>query len=342
MNNSVELVRNFISNGILLTKVSDGLYRCNCPFCKEEEITSMFVSSSLQEYKCFSCGRNGNITNFYMELNNTDFFGAVKIATGKDADSSQFYKENEVYYRMNTDAAKHFYKTLHSSLGKKGLEYWKNRGLSEETMTKYGLGYAGSFGLYDSLKKDYSIKSLSKNGLIRSKGGKHYDFFYNRVIVPIIDENGNILGFGGRVLDDSKPKYINTGATPIFDKRMHLFNLNIAKDTHRDGFILCEGYMDCIGLYNAGFDNAVASLGTALTEEQVHLLKHYTNHVYLCYDNDDAGRNAMDNAYTLCKKQGIYIKCIDLLESKDPDEFIKKYGALAFEKQIISASYYNR
>lgn len=339
MNNSFELVRNFISNGILLTKIEDGLYRCNCPFCKEE-ITSMFVSTSLQEYKCFSCGRNGNITNLYMELNNTDFFGAVKIATGKEADSSEF--RNNTFLQMNIEAAKYFYKTLHSESGKKGLEYWQSRGLSEDTMKKYGLGYAGSFGLYDHLHKSFNIKDIQKNGLIRTKEGKHYDFFYNRVMIPIIDENGNILGFGGRVLDDSKPKYINTGATPVFDKRMHLFNLNIAKNTHRDGFILCEGYMDCIGLYNAGFDNAVASLGTALTEEQVHLLKHYTKHLYLCYDNDEAGKMAMANAYELCHKQGIFIKCIDLLESKDPDEFIKKYGSEAFETQIYKATYYNR
>lgn len=338
MQKSIELVRNFISNGIVLTKVGDGLYRCNCPFCKEE-IASMFVSSSLQEYKCFSCGRNGNITNLYMELNHTDFFGAIKIATGKDADSSQFHEKNEVFFKMNIDAAKYFYKTLNSNA--KAMEYWIKRGLSEDTRKKYGLGYASSFGLYDHLKNKYNLKDISKNGLIRSKEGKHYDFFYNRVIVPIIDENGRIIGFGGRVLDDSKPKYLNTGSTPIFDKRMHLFNLNIAKNTHRDGFILCEGYMDCIGLYNGGFDNAVASLGTALTEEQVHLLKHYTNHVYLCYDNDEAGKLAMANAYELCHKQGIFIKCIDLLESKDPDEFIKKYGSEAFEKQIVKASYYN-
>lgn len=340
MDNRIEVVHTLIGHGnIKPIKVGDGLYRAYCPFCKDD-IPSLFISTTLQEYHCFNCKRSGNVTNFVMEYYNTDFFGAVKILSGKEADSEKYREDLKMYYDMNKEAAIYFNDNLY--IAKEGLEYWHERGISDDVIRRFGLGYIGSGGLYVHLKdKGFSPIDILDNSLARKNNKKYHDFFYKRVMIPIISANGKIIGFGGRVLDDSKPKYLNTGQTPVFDKRMHLFGLNLAKNSHRDGLILCEGYMDVISMHQAGFDNAVASLGTALTEEQAYLISRYTNHLYLAYDSDNAGIKATEDAYKICRQQGIFIKCIDLLDKKDPDEFIKFYGREKFAEQIKRASYFN-
>ncbi len=320
-------------------KVADELYRAYCPFCNDD-IPSLFMDTSLQEYHCFHCGRGGNVTNFIMEKYNTDFFGAVNILSGKEANSKKAKKELEVYYRMNIDAANFFHENLIKD-DNEGMRYFKERGLSDATITRFGLGYIGKNGLYKHLSKDkkYKPQNIEANSLARKNDKRYYDFFYNRVIIPILDVNNQVIGFGGRVLDDSKPKYINSGQSPVFDKRLNLFALNFAHKSNREGLILCEGYMDVMSLHQNTFDNAVASLGTALTEEQVYIISRFTNHVYIAYDSDDAGNNATEEAVKLLRKRRMIIRRIDLSDTKDPDEFIKKYGAVKFQNQINHARY---
>lgn len=335
MDNKVDIVHVMMRNSnIKPILVGDGLYRAYCPFCNDD-IPTLFISKDKQEYRCFSCQRNGNITNFLMEMYDTDFFGVVKMMTGKDIDSTKARKELAKFYEMNVDAAEYYHKKLFSSEGKRGLDYWKiKRGLNDETITKFGLGYASPSGLCSHLKQKYSVNDIVDNGLARKKEKNYYDFFYNRVMIPIVDINKNVIGFGGRVLDDSLPKYINTSGTDIFDKRLNLYALNLAQYSNREGLILCEGYLDVISMHQNGIDNAVASLGTALTEEQVYLISRFTNTVTIAYDSDEAGIKATNDAKELLKKQGIRVKRLNLLKAKDPDEFIKSYGIETLNNQI--------
>lgn len=345
MNNKdkqIDLVSNFINQThSSLIKVGEDLYRGYCPFCNDS-IPSIFISKKFQEYNCLSCGANGNITNFIMKKEDTDFFGTVKYLTGKSVSSDNYNKDLEVFYKMNIDAAEYFYKNLYDKEDNKGLSYWYKRGLTDETIRRFGLGYTG-YGsrLYFHLKNNLKLSPVKMldNGLVVKRDKKYYDFFYNRVIIPILDMNGKVIGFGGRTLGDEKPKYINTKETAVFDKRLNLFALNLAKRSKRDGLILCEGYLDVISMHQAGFDNAVASLGTALTDEQAYLISRITNHVYLAYDSDNAGIEATEKAYKLLQRHNIKIKFI-ILDKKDPDEFIKSYGNKAFEQKIRQACYY--
>lgn len=319
-------------------KAGEDLYRGYCPFCKDN-IPSIFISKKYNEYCCISCGSTGNIMNFIMKKEDTDFFGAIKKITGKQASSEEYNKDLKIYFDMNIEAADFFYNTLYKE-NNKGKEYWEKRGISDNTIRKFGLGYIGNGSqLYYHLKNKYPVNKILNNGLIIKREKKYYDFFYNRVIIPILDINGNVIGFGGRALGDEKPKYINTKETPIYDKRLNLFALNLAKNSKRDGLILCEGYLDVISLHQAGFDNAIASLGTALTDEQAYLISRITNHVYICYDSDEAGIEATKKAYNLLKAHKIKIKFI-ILDKKDPDEFIKSYGNIAFEDRLKKACYY--
>ena len=340
-NKNIELLSVMMRNNsnIKPIKVGENLYQTYCPFCKNDAPT-LLIERELQEYHCFSCKRIGNVTNFIMENYNTDFMGAVKILTGKEASSEEFRKSLEEYYEMNKKAAIFYNKALYSKEGKKGLNYWKDvRGLSDDTIRKFGLGYTGFSDITKYLKNNgYTDSSIIKNALARKKDGKVYDFYYNRVMIPIIDINKKVIGFGGRVLDDSKPKYLNSGATPVFDKRLNLYALNLAQYSQRDGLILCEGYLDVIAMHQAGIDNAVASLGTALTEEQVYLMSRFTNTVYIAYDMDEAGCNATENAKALLKAQNMCVKRINMIGAKDPDEFIKKFGVAELYKRIIFAN----
>lgn len=340
--NEINLLKTFIKEtNSSPVKVGEDLYKGYCPFCMDN-VPSIFISKKFQEYSCISCGASGNIMNFIMKKDDTDFLGAVKKLTGKQASSEKYNNNLKLYYQMNIDAAEYWYNNLYNEKNNKGKEYWYKRGLTDNTIKKFGLGYAGHGSqllFFLKNEKNYQVSQILNNGLVIKREKKYYDFFYNRIIIPILDMNGKVIGFGGRALGDEKPKYINTKETYIFDKRLNLFGLNLAKNSRRDGLILCEGYLDVISLHQAGFDNAVASLGTALTEEQVYLISRITNHVYICYDSDDAGVKATEKAYRLLKNQKIKIKFI-ILDKKDPDEFIKIYGSDAFEDKLRRACYY--
>ncbi len=326
-------------------KVGQTLYQTYCPFCNSD-IPTLLIDTSLEEYHCFTCKRAGNLTNFLMENYKTDFFGAVKVLSGKEASSEKWRKQLDVYYQMNKDAAIYYHKNLYLK-DTKGLKYWKeNRGLSDEIIDKFGLGYAVSNGLNAFLlQKGYEKNLIKDNSLSRTGDHKEYschggiDFFYNRVIIPIIDINKNVIGFGARVLDNSLPKYINSSQTPIYNKRMNLFALNLAQHSSRQGLILCEGYLDVITLHQYGYDNAVASLGTALTEEQVHLISKFTDTVYIAYDTDAAGTKATEEAVKLIHKQGLNAKRVIMPNAKDPDEFLKQYGTKGFDWCLSHSEY---
>ena len=243
---------------------------------------------------------------------------------------------------INKQAAQYYYYQLRTEGGRQGHEYLAGRQLSEETMRKFGLGYSDKFGsgLYKYLKsKGYSDERLRESGLfnVDERHGM-YDKFWNRVIFPIMDVNNRVIGFGGRVMGDGKPKYLNSPETKIFDKSRNLYGLNIARTTRKKYLILCEGYMDVISMHQAGFTNAVASLGTALTSGHASLLKRYTQEVLLLYDSDEAGIRAALRGIPILREAGVNSRVVDLKPYKDPDEFIKNMGAEAFEERLNQAS----
>lgn len=326
-------------------------YLACCPF-HHEKTPSFHVSREKQMYHCFGCGAGGNVLTFIMEYENYSFPEAVKVLAERGGVSlpeqnmskEQRAKENYkvILKEMNRVAAGYFHYLLtKSDAGKKALEYFRNRGLTDETIHQFGLGYSNIYenDLYLYLKKrGYTDEQMKNSGLVRideRKGGQ--DLFWNRAMVPILDSNGKVIGFGGRVLGDGLPKYINTKETVVFDKSHTLFAAHIARRSKRRGIILCEGYMDVIALHQAGFDNAVASLGTALTMGHATLVKRYTDDVYLAYDSDGAGHKATMKAITILREAGLSTRVIDLKPYKDPDEFIQNLGKEAFEERIGNA-----
>lgn len=322
-----------------------------CPF-HNEKTGSFSVTPSKQMYYCFGCGAGGDVFNFIMEYENYSFGEALKYLADRGGvelpkmeysqEVRQKAQERTELLEINKQAAQYYYYQLRSEKGKTGYEYLsKTRQLSEETMRKFGLGYsekAGS-GLYRYLKsKGYSDGRLRDSGLfnVDERHGM-YDKFWNRVIFPIMDVNNRVIGFGGRVMGDGKPKYLNSPETKIFDKSRNLYGLNVARTSRKKYLIVCEGYMDVISMHQAGFTNAVASLGTALTSGHASLLKRYTEEVLLLYDSDEAGIRAALRGIPILREAGVNSRVVNLKPYKDPDEFIKNLGAEAFEERLEQA-----
>ena len=314
-----------------------------CPF-HSEKTPSFTVFSKTNSFYCFGCGSGGDAITFVMKAENLDYPSAVEFLASR-AGITIPQDKNELanmgmsrkrVYEMNLAAAKFFRENLFDkSVGFDALNYFVGtRKLSMATVKRFGLGYAPNdfFALTNHMKKlGYTEQELIDGFLCgRSKKGHLYDYFRNRVIFPIIDVTGNIIGFGGRVMDDSKPKYLNTSDTPGFKKSKNLFALNYAKNHCSEQLILCEGYMDVIALHAAGFENAVATLGTALTQEQARMMTKYTKKVVLLYDSDDAGQRATDRAIKILSEVGMDVRILKLNGAKDPDEYIKKFGADRF------------
>lgn len=318
-----------------------------CPFHAEKS-PSFSVSPSKQLFHCFGCGVGGDVIAFIRQYENYSFTEAltllakranIELTQVSDNDRAKNDEKN-IILEINKTAAKYFYENLLSKEGEIGLKYFKDRGLESRHITHFGLGFAKktSNDLYQYLKgMGYGDDILKKSGLINidEKGAR--DRFWNRVMFPIIDVNSRVIGFGGRVLGDGLPKYVNSPETLAFDKSRNLYGLNFAKRTRRDFFLVCEGYMDVIALHNAGFENAVASLGTALTPLHVKLISRYTKKVILTYDSDGAGVNAAKRAIPLLKEENINVKVLSMSPYKDPDEFIKNLGSEEFQKRIDSA-----
>ncbi len=321
-----------------------------CPFHNEKS-GSFSVSPHKQMYYCFGCGAGGNAITFLMKYDNLTFQEAVKQLADRagiklpDEDTSPQAKamrdKRQILLDINKEAAKYYYYQLRSPNGEKGMEYFRKRQLTDETMQHFGLGFANvtSSDLVNHLKKmGYQDSQIIEAGLAShdEKFGTH-DKFWNRVMFPIQDASQKVIGFGGRVLGDGKPKYLNSPETPIFDKSRNLFGLNYAKNSRAGYMIICEGYMDVIAMHQAGFTMAVASLGTAFTTGQALILKRYTDEVILSYDSDEAGTKAALRGIGILKEAGLKGKVLDLRPHKDPDEFIKNEGKEAFEERVRNA-----
>lgn len=337
-----------IISGYIKLKKNGSSYVGLCPFHNEKS-PSFSVSPGKQLYHCFGCGVGGNVITFVMEYENYTFLEAVKYLADKagmqlpETSYSEEEKKNRglkaKLLEINKIAATYYYHQLKAENGKIGLSYLQKRGLSDTTINRFGLGYAGQTGnaLYQYLKsKGYDDALLKETGLFTYERGIH-DKFWNRVMFPIMDINNKVIGFGGRVMGDAKPKYLNSPETKLFDKSRNLYGLNAARMSRKSNMIICEGYMDVISLHQAGFTQAVASLGTALTPGQAALMKRYTDNVLITYDSDAAGVKAALRAIPILKEAGLTTKVINMQPYKDPDEFIKALGAEAFQERIDKA-----
>ena len=328
-----------VSESVRLTKKGRNYWGL-CPF-HSEKTPSFSVSADKQIYKCFGCGKGGGAINFVMELDNLPFRDAVALLAKRaglevpDSGSSAGAKERrEKLLTINKQAARTFHRWLYAPEGADGLAYLQRRGLSRRTLTSFGLGFAPN--RWDALiqelgQQGYDKRDLLDAGLaVSNQDGRIYDRFRNRVMFPIIDIRGEVIGFGGRVMDDSTPKYLNSPDTPVYNKSRNVFALNIAKKSKAGRVILTEGYMDTISLHQAGFDNAVASLGTSLTEEHAQLLSRYFPEAIIAYDGDGAGVSATQRAIPLLERAGMKVRVLRVTGAKDPDEFIKQFGRDAF------------
>lgn len=317
-------------------------YVCSCPF-HSEKTPSCTIFTDTQNFYCFGCGSGGDVITFTMKIENLTFPEAVKLLaqrSGMEVPSfgnkdGGYAKRRTRIYEMNRLAANFYYTNLIKGADKTGLSYFANRKLTPQTIKKYGLGYASDSWneLTDLLRaKGYTDDEIVDAWLAgrSQKNGRLFDMFRKRVMFPIVDLRGNIIGFGGRVLDDSQPKYLNTGKTPVFDKGSNLFSMNFAKNSSAKRLILCEGYMDVIAVNQAGFDNVVATLGTAITPDQARLISHYADEVIVAYDSDGAGQRATQKAINHFADVGLRTKIIHMEGAKDPDEFIKKFGSNRF------------
>ncbi len=328
-------------------RISKGL----CPF-HGEKTASFTVYPDTQSYYCFGCGNGGDVITFIKNIENLDYIDAVRFLAdrvGLDVPDENNYDNtmNKRRLRMleaNREAARFFHKCLQTKDGSIGYRYFKERGLTDDTIRKFGLGFAPDS--FYSLTNYMLDKGYTKDELVfanlarRSQKNPNniYDNFRNRVMFPIIDVKGNVIAFGGRVMDDSKPKYLNTSDTLVYKKSMGVFALNLAKKSGKDSLILCEGYMDVIAMHQAGFTNTVAGLGTALTSEQAQLLSRYASEVLISYDADEAGQKAAARALQIFKKTNVKIKVLHLSGGKDPDEIIKNYGVEKMKAIITGAA----
>lgn len=320
-----------------------------CPF-HSEKTPSFTVFPATQDFHCFGCGAGGDVISFVMRMENLEYVEAIRTLAKRSGVTipEDEKKENRGTSRarvleMNTAAAKYFHACLaDEQLGAPGREYFTKRQLSQATIRHFGLGYAPAdfTGLYKHLRaagyRDEEIIAANL-GARSQKTGTVYDVFRGRVMFPIIDVSGNVVAFGGRVLDDSQPKYLNTSDTPAFRKSRNLFALNFARKHCEERLILCEGYMDVIALHAAGFENAVATLGTAITPEHARIFKRYSPKCVISYDADAAGQRAADTAFRLLEEAGVEVRLLKVYDAKDPDEFIKKFGAEAFARLLGEA-----
>jgi len=334
-NDIVDLVSQYTA-----LKKSGSRYTGLCPF-HSERTPSFSVSPDMQVYHCFGCGVGGTVIHFIEGMENLDFVETIKFLAERaglslpedKAEASEYSKQKKSILEMNKLAGRIFFRSLNSENGRIGLNYLRNRGLSDESIKTYGLGYSQDSWdfMYKELKKaGFSDVDIVKSGLCLEKNGKIFDFFRGRVMFPVMDIRGNVIAFGGRILGDGNPKYLNTGETPVFSKRNNLFSLNNAKNCQEDYIILVEGYMDVIALYNNGIKNAVASLGTAFSEDHARLLKRFTNKVVISFDSDTAGKTAARRANDILKNDGLNVRILKMTGAKDPDELIKKFGREAY------------
>ena len=324
-----------------------------CPF-HNEKTPSFTVYPETQSYYCFGCGNGGDVITFIRNIENLDYMEAVKLLADRhgvsmpqDGYDSGLSKKRIEMYGANREAARFFHAKLYSPEGRQGLEYFYSRGLTDDTIRHFGLGYAPDswHDLENYLvSKGYSQQLLYEANILRStvKNGKryYYDAFKNRAMFPVIDLRGNVIAFSGRRIHDadSDRKYVNTSDTLVYKKGSNLFALNFAKKSKSDSIILCEGNLDVISLHQAGFTNAVAGLGTALTEEQAHLLSHYAGEIFICYDSDEAGQKATRKAINILGKTTLKVRIIHMTGGKDPDEIIQKFGAEGFKRCLDSAA----
>lgn len=339
-----------VISGYLKMQKKGGNHWACCPF-HNEKTPSFSVSGSKQMFHCFGCGVSGNVYTFIMKYENYSFPEAVKMLADRagvqlpEMEYSEETRRRENkrarLLEVNKEAAKYFYYQLRDPRGRIGYEYLSRRQLSDETMHKFGLGYAGkngadlvrylrSKGFEDELIKEAGLANYSEKHGLSSQ-------FWNRVMYPIQDSNHRVIGFGGRVMGEGEPKYLNSPETPVFDKRRNLYGLNFARTARSGNLILCEGYMDVIAMHQAGFTQAVASLGTAFTLEQANLLRRYTDNVLLAYDSDGAGVKAALRGIGILREAGLTGKVINMRPYKDPDEFMKALGKDAFAERIAQA-----
>ena len=337
-----------IISGYIKLKKNGSSYVGLCPFHNEKS-PSFSVSGQKQLYHCFGCGAGGNVITFIMEYENYTFLEAVRFLADRagmtlpeESYSDKEKKERDIKTRLleiNKIAATYYYHQLKGEKGRAGLEYLKKRQLSDETINRFGLGFAPQTTgeLYKLLKeKGYDDEILKESGLFTYERGVR-EKFWNRVIYPIMDINNKVIGFGGRVMGDAKPKYLNSPETKLFDKSRNLYGLNIARTSRKNNLIICEGYMDVISMHQAGFSQSVASLGTALTPGHARLMKRYADTALVTYDSDEAGVKAALRAIPLLKEAGITTKVVNMRPYKDPDEFIKALGQEAFQERLDNA-----
>lgn len=338
-----------VISGYVKLKKSGSNYFGLCPFHNEKS-GSFSVSPSKQMYYCFGCGAGGNVITFIMEYENYTFMEAVRMLAERAGielpqmeETPEERKSRDIRSQLleiNKLAAVYYFHQLRGQNGSTAMNYLKKRELGDETIQRFGLGYSSMYSddLYRYIKsKGYKDDILKESGLFTYGDGKVTDKFWNRVMFPIMDMNNRVIGFGGRVMGDGKPKYLNSPETKLFDKSRNLYGLNIARTSRKPNIIICEGYMDVISLHQAGFNQAVASLGTALTSGQASLMKRYTNQVLITYDSDGAGVKAALRAIPILKEAGLTTKVINMKPYKDPDEFIKGLGAEAFQERIDKA-----
>lgn len=343
-NDIVDVISGYVS----LKRKGNSHFGC-CPF-HNEKTPSFSVSRDKQMYYCFGCGAGGNVYTFLMEYENFTFQEAIQMLADRagiqlpQIELSQEEKRARDYKatlrEMNKEAAKYFYGVLKSTRGKKGYDYLMERGIAPETVVQFGLGFSDIYrdDLYRYLKNmGYTDRQMKDSGLVTIEEKGVHDKFWNRVMYPIFDVNNKVIGFGGRVLGDGMPKYLNSPETAVFDKSRNLYGLNRARTSRKNYMIICEGYMDVIAMHQAGFTNAVASLGTALTEQQAVLLRRYTQDVILAYDSDGAGVKAALRAIPILKNAGLSVRVLNMQPYKDPDEFMKNLGQEAFEQRIKEA-----
>lgn len=323
-----------------------------CPFHNEKS-PSFSVSPSKQMYYCFGCGEGGNVITFIMKYENYNFAEALSMLAeraGVELPKAEYSDEERKRADLrsnilaaNKDAAMYYYHMLKTEHGSNAYHYLRGRELSDETITKFGLGYSDkvSDDLYRYMKnKGYRDEVLKETGLFTYDERRVYDKFFNRVMFPIMDVNNRVIAFGGRVMGDGQPKYLNSPETKVFDKSRNLYGLNVARTSRKNYFLICEGYMDVIALHQAGFNNAVASLGTSFTSGHASLIKRYAKEVILTFDSDEAGIKAALRAIPILRAAGISIKVLNMKPYKDPDEFIKALGTEAYEERIKNATNY--
>lgn len=321
---------------------------CNCPF-HSEKTPSCTIYPDTQSFYCYGCGAGGDVITFTMKMENLGYVEAVRLLAqrcgmelpSQNPEEARNAKMRVRILEINRESANFFYKQLISGNDKSGLHYFASRKLTPEIIKKYGLGFAPNdwHTLHHHLKqKGYTDAEMLEAGVCQEgKNGGVYDNFRNRVMFPIVDLRGNVIGFGGRVLDDSKPKYLNTGKTMVFDKGRNLFSMNFAKNAASTTMILAEGYMDVIAIHQAGFENVVATLGTAITPDQARLISQYAKEVVIAYDSDGAGQAATQKALNHFSAVGLPCRILKIVDAKDPDEFIKKFGTEQFRILIDHA-----